>query len=76
MIQVDFENWKQGRVPGEVNNFSALVFMLVAKADPINREKLRNEWPAHVEMWERHMGINQPTPLQEEEIVERRGWEG
>ena len=52
MIEVDFDNWKNGRVPGEINNFSAMVFMLVAKADPVNREKLKREWPEHVAMYE------------------------
>ncbi len=65
MILVDFNNWKAGRVPGEINNFSALVFMLVAKADPVNREKLRNEWPAHVALWEEWQESPPQAPARE-----------
>lgn len=50
-LEVDFENFKKGRVPGTVNNFSALVFMMIAKADPANLAKLREQWPEHVKMY-------------------------
>lgn len=55
MIEVDFENWKKGFVPHTINNFSALIFMLIGKADPVNMEKLRREWPEHVAMYEEWM---------------------
>ncbi len=51
MLEIDFENWKKGRVPKEIDNFSALIFMLVAKADADNLEKLRVGWPDHVDMY-------------------------
>lgn len=55
MIEVDFENWKNGWVPGEINNFSALLFMLIAKADGINIELIRQKWPTHVALYEGFM---------------------
>lgn len=51
-IEIDFDNFKAGRVPNEINNFSALVFLLIAKADPQNIEKLRLAFPDHVRMYE------------------------
>ena len=53
MISVDFENWRKGRVPHQINNFGALLFMMIAKADAGNLEKLRVIYPEQVLIYER-----------------------
>lgn len=70
MVKIDFENWKKGRVPGEINNFSALLFMLIAKADPANLALLTSVYPEHVKIYMDWMA----SP--EEQLQERRGWDG
>jgi hypothetical protein len=60
MLEVDFRNFREGRVPGEINNFSALLFLLIAKADAENRRRISAVYPSHVEMYENW--LNSPTP--------------
>ncbi len=59
-LERDFKNYTDGRVPGEVHNFNALVFYMVAKADLDNRERLRRGFPDHVQMYEDWMGSPAP----------------
>jgi hypothetical protein len=51
-IEIDFDHFKRGLVPNEFDNFGALLFLMIAKADPENRAKLRLGFPEHVKMWE------------------------
>lgn len=61
-IEIDFENFKKGLVPYQFNNFGACLFWLIAKADGINREKLRLGFPIHVAIWEDYYQPKETNP--------------
>lgn len=50
------------------DHFSALLFRLIGKADPGNRERLRKGYPEHVAAWEEW----QATPTEREFFEKHR----
>jgi len=45
---IDFKN----HINRSADNFNCLIFYMIGKADPHNRERLRLSWPEHVKLWE------------------------
>ena len=60
-VAVDFDNFRKGLVPSRADNFGALLFLLIAKADLDNRERLRKGFPEHVQKYEEYMGSPRPA---------------
>jgi len=61
-IYVDFMLWRGG---ADRDNFSFLLFHLIAKSDSINRERLRKGFPMHVKAWEKWQELDKDVSDQE-----------
>lgn len=61
-IYVDFLLWRKGE---DRDNFSFLLFHLIAKADMMNKERLRRSFPQHVKCYEKWMELDQDLSDQE-----------
>lgn len=62
-IAIDFVNWQLDR---ERDNFSCLLFHLIAKADVANLYKMEKVWPDHVRLYRAYM--DSPTPPTREKM--------